>query len=476
MINISRERKDVKMTQGPMLIVILLLAIAFIILATSTFKLHPFLSLILAAYGLGFAAGIPAVDITTADGKTVQGIGTLITSGFGGTLTSIGIVIIAGTIIGTILEKSGAALKMAEVVLKVVGEKRPALAMSIIGYIVSIPVFCDSGFVILSSLNKSLAKKTKVSLVAMSVALSTGLYATHTLVPPTPGPIAAAANLKLDNLLLVIGVGMLTAIPAVIVGYLFAIKHASKYQPVEFETEDYEKVVSKYGKLPSAWMAFAPIVVPIIALALGSIAGFPTKPFGTGALSTFFKFIGTPVNALLIGVLFSFFLLPKLNEETLTKWVGTGLVDSAIILIITGAGGALGNVIKATPIGAYIGSSLQTLNVGIFLPFIIAAALKTAQGSSTVALVTTSAIVFPLLGSLGFASDIGKVLVVMSIGAGAMTVSHANDSYFWVVSQFGGMDVKTAYKTQTVATLLQGVVTIVFVAILSFVFKSMGLY
>lgn len=459
-----------------MLVVILLLAIIFIIVATSKFKLHPFLSLILAAYGLGFAAGIPANDIIAGDGKAIQGIGTLVTAGFGNTLTSIGIVIIAGTIIGTILEKSGAAIKMAEVILKVVGEKRPALAMSIIGYIVSIPVFCDSGFVILSSLNKSLAKKTKVSLVAMSIALSTGLYATHTLVPPTPGPIAAAANLKLDNLLLVIGVGMLCAIPAVIVGYYFAVKRASKYQPVEFESEDYEKILTKYGKLPSGWMAFAPIVVPIIALTLGSIAGFPTRPFGGGALFTFFKFIGTPVNALIIGVIFSFFLLPKLNEETLTKWIGKGLVDSAIILIITGAGGSLGNVIKATPIGAYIGQSLQVLNVGIFLPFIIAAALKTAQGSSTVALVTTSAIVFPLLGSMGFATDIGKVLVVMAIGAGSMTVSHANDSYFWVVSQFGGMDVKTAYKTQTVATLLQGFVTIAFVAILSVVFKALGLF
>jgi gluconate:H+ symporter, GntP family len=447
------------MVQGPMLIIILVLAIIFIVLATSKFKLHPFLSLILAAYGLAFAAGLPSDKIAT-----------VITSGFGGTLTSIGIVIIAGCIIGTILEKSGAAIKMAEVIIKFVGEKRPTVAMSIIGYIVSIPVFCDSGFVILSSLNKTLAKKTKTSLVAMSVALSTGLYATHTLVPPTPGPIAAAANLKLDNLLMVIVIGMIVAIPAVIVGNVFANKYASKFAPsseVINDNRTYEEEVKKYGTLPSAWASFAPIIVPIILMALGSVAKFPGNPFGAGLVQQIFVFLGTPVNALIVGVFFAFILAPKLNEETLSGWVGEALKDAAIILIVTAAGGALGNVIKEIKVGDYLGQSLKTLNIGIFVPFIIAAALKTAQGSSTVALVTTSALLFPILPSLGFTSEIAKVLVVMAIGAGAMTVSHANDSYFWVVSQFGGMDVKTAYKTQTVATLLQGIATIITIFIFS---------
>jgi GntP family gluconate:H+ symporter len=444
-----------------MLVVVLLLAIIFIVLATSKFKLHPFLSLTLAAYGLAFAAGMPSDKIAG-----------VITGGFGGTLTSIGIVILAGCIIGTILEKSGAAIKMAEVIIKLVGEKRPTLAMSIIGYIVSIPVFCDSGFVILSSLNKTLAKKTKTSLVAMSVALSTGLYATHTLVPPTPGPIAAAANLKLDNLLLVIIIGMLVAIPGALIGNVFANKYASKFAPVDEAASDkitYEEELKRYGKLPSGWKAFNPIVVPIILMALGSIAKFPGNPFGTGFFQKLCVFVGTPVNALLIGVFFAFLLVPKLNEETLSGWISIALKDAAIILVVTAAGGALGAVIKEIKVGDYLGQNLQTLNLGIFVPFIIAAALKTAQGSSTVSLVTTSALMLPLLPSFGFTSDIAKVLVVMAIGAGAMTVSHANDSYFWVVSQFGGMDVKTAYKTQTVATLLQGLATILTVFILSLI-------
>ncbi|WP_040306077.1 GntP family permease [Caloramator australicus] len=441
---------------GPYLILILFLAILFIVIATAKFKLNPFLALILASYLLAFAAFMPSDKIAG-----------IITQGFGNTLTNIGIVIIAGVIIGTILEKSGAAIKMAETIIKLVGEKRPTLAMSIIGYIVSIPVFCDSGFVILSSLNKALAKKTKTSLVAMSIALSTGLYATHVLVPPTPGPIAAASNLKLDNLLLVILIGMLVAIPAMIAGNIFANKVAAKYESNFNENVSYEEVLKKYGTLPSAWKSFAPIVVPIVLMALGSIAKFPGEPFGQGFIFKLFIFLGTPVNALLIGMLFAFLLLPNLNSETLNSWIGEAMKDSAIILIITAAGGSLGNVIKEIKVGDYLGQALSSLNLGIFLPFIIAAAIKTAQGSSTVSLLTTSALMLPLLPSLGFTSDIAKALVVMAIGAGAMTVSHANDSYFWVVSQFGGMDVKTAYKTQTIATLLMGIVTIITVFILS---------
>ena len=138
--------------------------------------------------------------------------------------------------------------------------------------------------------------------------------------------------------------------------------------------------------------------------------------------------------------------------------------------MVTWAGVAFGTILKATPIGDYLGSSLSTLSIGILVPFIIAAALKTAQGSSTVALVTTSALIAPLLPVLGLATVFGKVLTVMAIGAGAMTVSHANDSFFWVVTEFSGMDVQTGYKAQTLATLVQGLVTIILVSILALVF------
>ena len=197
------------------------------------------------------------------------------------------------------------------------------------------------------------------------------------------------------------------------------------------------------------------------------MAAFPSEPIGNGGFAKALLFLGQPINALLIGLVLAMRLLPNFSKETLTGWFEEGLKSAATIIIITGAGGALGTVLKATPIGAYLGDTLSQFNLGIFLPFIIAAALKTAQGSSTVALVTTSALVAPLMATLGLDSEIGRVLTVMAIGAGAMTISHANDSYFWVVSQFSGMDVSTAYKSFTVAPLIQGITTIIIVGILA---------
>ncbi|SDH74530.1 GntP family permease [Halanaerobium congolense] len=443
------------MVQGPMLLVILAVAIVFIIFMTAKVNLHAFLVLLLASFGVGIFSGMSLIEVVNT-----------VTSGFGGILSYIGIVIIAGTIIGTILEKSKGTLTMANTVLSWVGETKSALAMSITGAIISIPVFCDSGFVILSSLNKSLAKKAKISMSTMAVALSTGLYATHTLVPPTPGPIAAAGNLGAD-LGLVIMFGVVVSIPAIIAGYIWATKFASKYWvDADIEIDDGENDVN----LPSVFDSFAPIVVPILLITLKSIAEFPTNIFGTGNIKTFLVFIGDPTVALLLGVFIAFRLLPSFDKEYINGWIGKGMVNAAAIIMITGAGGAFGQVLKSTPIGSYLGEVLSVYNLGIFLPFIIAAALKTSQGSSTVAIITTSALLAPMLPSLGLDGSVAKALVVMSIGAGAMTVSHANDSFFWVVSQFSNMDTDIAYKTYTTATLVQGIVTISFVAILSMIF------
>ena len=446
------------------LVLILVAVIAFIVLATSKFKLHPFLTLLLAAFIAAFAYGLPASSIA----KTIS-------SGFGGILGYIGLVIVLGTIIGTILEKSGAAITMADVVVKLLGKRFPTLTMSIIGYIVSIPVFCDSGYVILNSLKQSMANRMKVSSVAMSVALATGLYATHTFVPPTPGPIAAAGNLGLEsNLGLVIGVGVFVALVAAFAGMLWANRF-TKVEPngegaenMVFEHTDYEALKQSYGVLPSAAKSFAPIFVPILLICLGSIANFPSAPFGKGGVFELLNFLGQPLNALVIGL---FLALPLLKGDdkvrAFSDRISEGLVAAAPILLITGAGGAFGAVLKATPIGEYLGTTLSALGIGIFMPFVVAAALKSAQGSSTVALVTTSALVAPLLGDIGLDSEMGRVLTVMAIGAGAMTVSHANDSFFWVVAQFSRMSVKQAYKAQIMATLIQGVTAMAMVYVLS---------
>lgn len=449
------------------LILILLAVIAFIVIATTKFKIHPFLALLMSAFIAAFAYGLPPESIA----KTI-------TSGFGGILGYIGLVIVLGTIIGIILEKSGAAITMADSVINCLGQRFPTLTMSIIGYLVSIPVFCDSGFVILNSLKESLAKRMQTSSVAMSVALATGLYATHTFVPPTPGPIAAAGNLGLEsNLGLVIGVGIFVAAVAAIAGMLWANRF-SNVEPDGIETDeqlsvqnqDWKALKASYGTLPTTGQAFAPIFVPIVLICLASIANFPSQPFGNGGVQSTLAFLGQPLTALFIGLLLATRLLK--SEQKITEFserISQGIIAAAPILLITGAGGAFGAVLKATPLGEYLGTTLSTLGVGIFMPFIVAAALKSAQGSSTVALVTTSALVAPLLAQLGLDSEMGRVLTVMAIGAGAMTVSHANDSFFWVVSQFSRMSVGLAYRAQTMATLVQGITAMILVYLLSLV-------
>ncbi|REB08066.1 GntP family permease [Sporosarcina sp. BI001-red] len=443
-----------------MLFTMIILSVVLIIFLTAVLKIHPFLSLLAGAFFIGITSGMPLLTVVDT-----------VNEGFGGLMKGIGIVIVAGTIIGVILEKSGAAYRMAEVVLRVIGEKRPQLAMSLIGYIVSIPVFCDSGFVILSSLKKALAKRAGVTIASMSVALATGLFATHTLVPPTPGPIAAAGNIGAEGYLgVIILIGLIVAIPATVVGYLWAVKVGSKITVPEDEesvTFDYDEIVKSFGEMPSAFKAFLPIVLPIVLIGAGSVAKLT---MGESGLSSFLQFIGSPSVALLFGVLGAFLLLPKWNEETLTGWIGEGLKEAAPILLITGAGGAFGKVISTSGVAEVIGEMNFTALGGgalfLLVPFLISAALKTAQGSSTAALVIASTLVAPLLPAMGIEGAIPLALVVMAVGAGAMTVSHVNDSFFWVVTEFSGMKVTDAYKAQTMATLLMGVTTIVFTMIL----------
>jgi len=440
------------MVSGGLALIFLLVAIALIILLTSTAKMNAFVVLLLVAFFYGLVVGMPLDTIISK-----------IRDGFGGTLGYIGIVIVAGTIIGTILEKTGAAISMTNAILKLVGKKNSPLAMSIAGYVVSIPVFCDSGYVILTPLNKALAQKTGRSMAVMAVALATGLYATHCLVPPTPGPIAAAGILNAD-LGQVILWGLVVSIPGMIAGYLWAILVAKRWEIVPELEESYDSLMTKYGKLPSGFLSFLPLIVPIVLILLKSLANPKLGIFTEGGFSNFLMFIGDPVTALLIGVFLALLLVKKADlGAAVGDWMGIGVKHAALILAITGAGGSFGAILKASPMGDFLGSTMSGWNLGIFLPFIIAAALKTAQGSSTVAIITTSSIMAPLMAQLG----LNPALTVLAIGAGAMTVSHANDSYFWVVSQFSDMKVSVAYRAYTSATLVLGVVSIICVAILS---------
>lgn len=443
--------EEVVMVSGGLAVIMLIFAVVFIIVLTGKFKVNAFLVLIGIAFAYGLAIGIPGLDVI----KHIK-------NGFGGTLTKIGIVIVAGTIMGTILEKTGAALAMTQAILKLVGKSRAPLAMNIAGYIVSIPVFCDSGYVILNPLNKALAKESGTSMAVMSVALATGLYATHTMVPPTPGPLAAAAALGAD-LGKVIIYGLIIAIPAALAGLFWALKVGKKYYIDPDIHESYSDIVKKYGKLPNTLMSFLPIVLPLILIFFKSIAEYPTLPFGNGTFKMLCSFFGDPVAALMIGVIVALLLVKKGSfGDAINGWMSQGIKDSAIILVITAAGGSFGEILAKSPLADFIKMNMAGLPIGMFLPFIISAALKTAQGSSTVAIVTTSGILAPMLVTLG----LDPALTAVAIGAGSMVVSHANDSYFWVVSQFSNMPVSTAYKVYTSATAVEGVVAFIAVLIL----------
>ncbi|MEJ1222188.1 GntP family permease [Sediminicola sp. 1XM1-17] len=433
---------------------VLFLVIIFIIVATIKLKIHPLFSLIIAALMAGGMLGMEAEVILET-----------IAEGFGKTLSSIGLIIAFGTVIGIFLEKTNGTRVMANTILKWVGLKRSPLAMNITGFVVSIPVFCDSGFIILSSLNKALSKKSGLSLVVFAVALATGLYASHVFVPPTPGPLAAAAVLEAD-LGLVMLLGLSVAIPVSLTGFLWAnyigrrlISANDEIEPKGGSVSDVEE--SEFTVSTSA--AFLPLLVPIILIALKSILEYPGFEFGRGWFMDTIAFIGNPTIALLIGVVFAFNMGRKASLKLRYDWVVSALKEAGLIVMITGAGGAFGSVLRAMDIAGYIPIDDDMIFGGILVAFFIAAVLKTAQGSSTVAIITTAAIMAPLLGSLGLETSISKACTVLAIGAGAMTVSHVNDSYFWVVSQFSNMDVKTALKSQTTATFFQGITGLVLV-------------
>ncbi len=438
------------------LVLILVSLIAFIVVATTRFSLHPFLALLSAALIAAFAYGMPLAEIDTT-----------LRNGFGGILGNIGLVIVLGTLMGVILERSGAAIVMAHTVIRLLGHRAPGLTMSLIGFMVAIPVFCDSGFVILNSLKRSLAKRLQASPVMMTVALSTGLFATHTLVPPTPGPIAAAGSLGLgDNLGGVMVAGLCFALLAAATGLVWARRCAA------LPSTELEEAVTEPERddrqLPGSVASFAPLLAPLLLICLGSLAAFPSAPLGAGAVAAGALFLGKPLMALSIGLLCAVPLLaPQSRRKTFAALTQQSLEIAAPILLVTGAGGAFGAVLAATPLGATLGNALSGLGIGVAMPFLVAAALKSAQGSSTVAMVAGSALVAPLLPQIGLDSELGRILTVMAIGAGAMTVSHANDSYFWVVAQFSRLDVATAYRAHTGATLAMGLVTLVAVWLVS---------
>lgn len=423
-------------------IVALVLALACIILGIVRFKIHPFFVLLMAAIGYGFITGMPVPQIIAS-----------INNGFGSIMGNIGLIIFFGVAIGTILEKSGGAMVIATRMLRLIGEKSIHLAMLLTGYLLSIPVFCDSAFIIMNSLNKALSNKAKVAYAGTTAALALGLLATHVMVPPTPGPIAAAGILGAE-LGSVIVWGILVSGLSLIPCYFFAKKIASKvYIPIQIEP------TKEALHQPKLVLSLLSIVVPILLIVVKSIFDYPELNLKQSSLYPLFSFLGTPVIALFTGLFLSLLLPKKLDEKVYSAsgWLGDALRTAAPIIMITGAGGIFGAMLQNSGIANVITDNFSETSIGLFFPFLLAACLKTTQGSSTVALITAASIVAPMMPALGLDDSFLKTMTVLAIGAGSAVVSHANDSFFWVITQLTGMDVKQGNQIQTLGTLVLGV-------------------
>lgn len=430
------------------LLCFLLAGIGIIVLLTTRFKIPAVFALIVASLvvGLGVHMPLPQVFAVMKDG-------------FGSIMKSLGFIILFGTTLGVLLEYTGSTTVMASYIIKKLGQKHTALAISVTGFIVGLPIFCDSGYIVLSGLNKRLAAKSGISMVIMAVSLATGLYAIHCMVPPHPGS-AAATGIIGASFGHVILAGIAVAVPAMITGNMWARYAGKKLSHVTPEIDDIGHDDEKY---PSVINAFLPVIVPILLISLKSIINMYV-PVPTGWLSVA-EALGDPVAALLVGVLLA--VKWSWTKDEWHKLLHEAVDKSGSILVIIGAGGAFGNLLAATQIGVHLSQVMALGSMGILFPFLLTFLLKTAQGSSTVAIITAANIVQPLLLPLDLATDTGKLLCVLSMGAGSMMISHANDAYFWVVARFSGLDMKTMYRVYSVASIIMGITSLIVVYILS---------
>ena len=474
------------------LIAALVLGIATIIVLVLRTRLDAFAALLAAALVTGFVAGQPALDIITA-----------ITTGFGNTLASIGIVIGLGVGIGKVLEVSGAAKSLAQSFLKLFGKGREPWAMGSVGALVSVPVFCDAGYVIMNPLARSIARMKRGGYVTIALALGAGMTLTHHLVPPTPGPLAVAGILGADLGMVILVGGMFTILLLPVVVFYAkwigpklessvteTVREAvygttsliaqqahgtsrSRTSTIERDTDadsdsdsdsytvDLGDDGSDLGTPPAGakphrvngFIAALPLAVPLFLILLNTV-GTAIDKSAQGALSgdyvpsdwvVPFAFIGNPVIALMLGMLLAVYvLLPRWTPRNkVNGWLAEAAGSAGLILLITGAGGALGQVLRTSGVGDALAEAIASTNMPAFLiPFIIATVVRIAQGSGTVAMITAAAVSAPLVMTLG----IDPVVAAIACTAGSMIFSYFNDSYFWVVTTFTGLEGTSALK------------------------------
>lgn len=428
-------------------------------------KIHAFPALIISAILIAVLA-MPFGDV-----MDLKGCVDVVATGFGSAMKSIGIVIGFGCIMGIFLEKSGAAKRMALTILKAVGVKNCDVVLGLTGFLVSIPVFCDSGFVILSSLAKEFSRMTKKSMVCLGGILGIGLAITHVLVPPTPGPLAVVGTFQQNGINIDLG---LFIIFGILLGLLllcfdvFLFRHFGKKYPNFIISNKADR--SEYSEdqldeqLPSAVLSFACLLVPLFLIFANTFISQIHSLDGS-VFSNVVAFWGQPIIALFISILMSVFLLCKTyDKKTCIDLMNEACKDAGPIMFITAAGGAFGAVINSIGAAKIMADWIVASGVpGILIPIIIGAVMRVAQGSSTTAMITGSAIIAPMIGTLG----INPYIAALALCLSTLFLSYLNDSYFHVVTNFSGMDIETSLKTWTPATVLVPVFGSVILIVLS---------
>ena len=416
------------------------------------FKIRPFLTLLLASFLSGI---LLKIGIT----ETLY----LIVKGFFNIVILIGPIIITGSLLGKFLNETGTSRKMVNTFISSLGIKNTPISLNIIGFIISIPVFCDAAFILMSSIVKDLSKITKKNIIFLSICLATGLYSAHVFVPPTPGPIAASAIIGADiGLLFIIGIIVGTIVS--VSGYFWLRFLFKKEFKLNLRQINSNELVSSKNII-----SFLPVFFPILLISASTIIKYPELDIKQSQFIRIIEVIGNPETALLIGFVMTLIFVKRDNVKDTPQWLIKSLTNSFEILLITGAGGAIGYIIRESGVINDLSLSNVSGLASILSIFFIAALVKTIQGSSTVAIVTTCAITAPLIQSIGMTSELEKVILIISIGSGAMTISHINDSYFWVVSKYSNIEMNDVLKFFSTATLIQGL-TGLLLSIIIFIF------
>lgn len=440
------------------LIIVAAAGILFLLFLVIRTRLQAFLALLLTSSLVGIASGMPLDRVIDS-----------IKNGMGGTLGFVAVVVGLGAMFGSILEASGGIERLAGTLLNKFGEDRAQWAMGITGFIVAIPVFFDVGFIILVPLVYGLSEKSGRSLLYYGIPLAAGLAVTHSFIPPTPGPIAVAELLKAD-LGWVILFGMIAGIPAMIIsGPFFGRYIAGK---IHVGVPDTFQALSESGskKIPGFATVAGIVFIPLFLILLNTLSGVLLKGRNTETLKSFLEFIGHPFIALLIATLLAVVLLgvrSGFSREDLQKITTKALEPAGIIILITGAGGVFKQVLIDSGVGKVLADMMAASSMpAVLLAFGIAAIVRVAQGSATVAMITAAGIISPIVAGLHL-NNAALGLIVIAISAGATILSHVNDSGFWLVSRYLGMTEQQTLKSWTIMETIVSLTGLAVVFIIS---------